>query len=102
MKRSFFAVGVALLLSHGSESRAQFDWRAETLPVTLQVGYAVRTADLNRDDKLDIVIVDSKRVLWLENPTWKVHEIYSTPEAKFDNVASPFTTSTKMGSWIWP
>lgn len=86
MRRSFFALGVALFLAQCSELHAQFDWRAETLPVTLQVGYAVRAADLNRDNKLDIVIVDSKRILWLENPTWKLHEIYSTPQAKFDNV----------------
>ncbi len=38
------------------------------------------------DGKLDIALVDSKRVLWLENPTWVEHVIYSTPDAKFDNV----------------
>jgi hypothetical protein len=86
MKRSYFALGVSLLLTLGSSARAQNAWQAEVLPVTLQVGYAVRTADLNHDSKLDIVIVDAKRILWLENPTWKVHEIYVTPEAKFDNV----------------
>ena len=58
----------------------------QELPVTLQVGYAVRAIDINADKKLDIAIVDSKRVLWLENPTWKEHVIYETPEAKFDNV----------------
>jgi hypothetical protein len=86
MKRSFFALGVSLLLTLGSNARAQTPWQAEVLPVTLQVGYAVRTADLNHDSQLDIVIVDAKRIVWLENPTWKVHEIFSTPEAKFDNV----------------
>ena len=58
----------------------------EELAVTLKVGYAVRAIDMNDDEKLDIAIVDSKRVLWLENPTWKEHVVYSTPEAKFDNV----------------
>lgn len=86
MKRTSFALGVLSLLTLGSSVRAQSDWQAEVLPVTLQVGYAVRTADINNDKKLDIVIVDSKRVLWLENPTWKLHEIYATPDAKFDNV----------------
>lgn len=62
------------------------DWRPEVLPVELTVGYAVRAVDLNRDDRLDIVIVDSKRILWLENPSWKVHVIQSTPLASADNV----------------
>lgn len=86
MKRKSLALGVLSLLTLGSSVRAQSDWQAEVLPVTLQVGYAVRTADINNDKKLDIVIVDSKRVLWLENPTWKLHEIYATPDAQFDNV----------------
>ncbi|MFN3193539.1 MAG: FG-GAP repeat domain-containing protein [Aureliella sp.] len=58
----------------------------EELETELKVGYAVRALDLNGDSKLDIAIVDSKRVLWLENPSWKEHVIYETPDAKFDNV----------------
>lgn len=61
-------------------------WVPQVLPVELQVGYAVRTLDLSGDGKLDILITDSKRYLWLENPSWQVHVIYSTPEAKNDNV----------------
>ncbi|MEM7476120.1 MAG: VCBS repeat-containing protein [Planctomycetota bacterium] len=65
---------------------AQINFETEELPTELKVGYAVRPIDFNQDGKLDIGIVDSKRVLWLENPTWKEHVIYSTPDAKFDNV----------------
>lgn len=56
------------------------------LPTRLTVGYAVRAIDINADQRLDIAIVDSKRVLWLENPNWTEHVIYETPQAKFDNV----------------
>ena len=63
------------------------DWQSEVLPVELTVGYAVRAVDFNRDGRLDIAIVDSKRILWLESPSWKVHVIHSTPAAKSDNVS---------------
>jgi hypothetical protein len=86
MKINRIALGVLSLLAPGTYLCAQSEWTSHTLPVNLQVGYAVRTADLSGDGKLDIVIVDAKRILWLENPTWQVHEIYSTPDAKFDNV----------------
>lgn len=62
------------------------DWQTIELPVKLTVGYAVRAIDMNGDKKLDIAIVDSKRVLWLENPNWQEHVIYATPDAKADNV----------------
>ena len=62
------------------------DWQTVELPVKLTVGYAVRAIDMNDDHKLDVAIVDSKRVLWLENPTWTEHVIYSTPDAKTANV----------------
>ncbi len=41
----------------------------------LGVGYAVLLEDVNHDKKTDIVIVDTKRVVWYENPTWKQHHI---------------------------
>src|SRR5690606_24551692 len=58
----------------------------EELSTRLQVGYAVRAVDINDDQRLDIAIVDSKRVLWLESPGWQEHVIYETPDAQFDNV----------------
>lgn len=78
---------VACLMWAGliSSSLAQ-DWQTIELPTKLSVGYAVRAIDMNGDTKPDIAIVDAKRVLWLENPTWKEHVIYATPEAKADNV----------------
>lgn len=72
-------------LPFNDHARAE-DWKAQILPVELSVGYAVRALDINRDGKLDIVIVDSKRFLWLENPTWKTHVIHENTQAKTDNV----------------
>ncbi len=42
---------------------------------SLTVGYAVLLVDINGDGKLDIVVVDSHRVIWFENPTWKMRTI---------------------------
>lgn len=60
-------------------------FRTVELPEKLTVGYAVVCVDVNGDGKKDIVIVDSARVIWLENPTWKVHTIISGM-TKPDNV----------------
>jgi hypothetical protein len=37
----------------------------------LKVGYAVLLVDVNGDGKQDIVVVDTTRVVWYENPTWQ-------------------------------
>lgn len=42
---------------------------------SLKVGYAVLLADVNGDQRLDIVVVDTQRVIWFENPNWKMHYI---------------------------
>src|SRR5688572_6101680 len=41
----------------------------------LDVGYAVRLADVNNDGRLDVIVLDSKRVLWYESPMWTQHVI---------------------------
>lgn len=75
------------LLSDSPKAMAQVaNFDIQELATKLQVGYAVRPIDVNGDGRLDIAIVDSKRVLWLENPTWQEHVVYSTPDAQFDNV----------------
>jgi hypothetical protein len=64
---------------------SELAFRAEELPTKLTVGYAVRILDMNDDGRLDIAIVDSKRVLWLENPSWREHVLTEHPD-KTDNV----------------
>lgn len=69
-----------------SQAAAQLNFEPQELTTHLQVGYAVKALDVNQDDRLDIAILDSKRVLWLEAPDWIEHVVYETPDAKFDNV----------------
>src|SRR5438067_12685234 len=61
-------------------------FKAQEIATDLTVGYAVITADVNEDGKPDIVVVDSERVVWYENPTWKPHIIISKGKTKKDNV----------------
>src|SRR3982751_2066953 len=51
----------------------------------LKVGYAVLLADVNGDGKPDIVVVDTDRVVWYENPSWKRRTIIEG-QTKPDNV----------------
>src|SRR5258708_37451858 len=50
------------------------------------IGYGVLLLDLNADRKADIIVADSKRVIWSENPTWKMHVIVEGQTLP-DNVA---------------
>jgi Aldos-2-ulose dehydratase, beta-propeller domain/FG-GAP-like repeat len=61
-------------------------FKSQEIATDLTVGYAVVVADINEDGKPDIVVVDSERVVWYENPTWKVHTIISRGKTKKDNV----------------
>jgi len=60
-------------------------FKDQELPTRLTVGYAVRLLDMNADKRLDIAIVDSDRILWLENPNWTEHVILQG-QTKRDNV----------------
>jgi hypothetical protein len=46
-------------------------FRVQEIDKTLRVGYAVIVADVNGDNKPDIVVADDDKVVWYENPTWK-------------------------------
>jgi cephalosporin-C deacetylase len=80
---SFIASASHLFCSLGL---ADESWTDEVLPVELNVGYAVTGIDMNRDDRLDIVIVDSQRIVWLENPEWRTHTIFELPSGTSDMV----------------
>jgi len=60
-------------------------FRTQEIDHSLKVGYAVLLVDVNADGKPDIVVVDTDRVVWFENPTWKMRTIISK-QTKTDNV----------------
>lgn len=61
-------------------------FRAQELPEKITVGYGVLLVDLNGDKKPDIVVADSKRVIWFQNPSWEMHTILQGQTVP-DNVA---------------
>jgi hypothetical protein len=66
-----------LLLVEPARSRpaesapAPLGFSMQEIDRSLTVGYAVLLVDINHDGKPDIVVVDTHRVVWYENPTWK-------------------------------
>lgn len=50
-------------------------FRMQEIAKDLKIGYAVLLADINGDGKPDIVVVDKTRVVWYENPSWKMRVI---------------------------
>ncbi|HEY8503703.1 MAG TPA: VCBS repeat-containing protein, partial [Gemmataceae bacterium] len=65
-------------------------FRTQEIETGLTVGYAVRLTDMNADGKTDVLVIDSKRVVWYENPSWKQHTLLQG-QTKPDNVCvAPF------------
>lgn len=85
MTRNLAPVFGLLMLVASAAPAADVAFRDQELPTRLTVGYAVRLLDMNGDQRLDICIVDSDRILWLENPSWTEHVILQG-QTKKDNV----------------
>jgi len=73
------------VLSAGVLFAAIPQFKTQEIETGLGVGYAVRLIDMNGDGKLDVCVVDTTRVVWYENPTWKRHAIIQD-QTKKDNV----------------
>lgn len=83
--RTWLATATGLALA-GCLSAAELRLRPQEISNQLTVGYATRLADVNGDGKLDIVVVDTERVVWFDNPGWKLHTIIEH-QTKKDNVS---------------
>lgn len=79
------SLALAFSLAAASMAGAEFRFRAQQFSDQLGVGYAVTIVDMNADQKPDIVVVDSDRVVWFENPGWKLHTLIKD-QTKRDNV----------------
>lgn len=80
-------LGLLLLSSFPIAEGAEFP-RFEVVTLDPDIGkvcYAVNTADVNGDGKLDIVAVSENRIQWYENPSWAKHVILEN-QTELDNV----------------
>jgi len=75
---------VLAVASHGAFA-AEPTFRMQEVAADLEVGYAVNIVDMNQDRRPDIVVVDTNRVIWYENPSWKMHTLIHEA-TKRDNV----------------
>lgn len=80
-------VAFALLLgAHAVPlSAAELQFSPQVIASGVGVVYAVTTADVNRDGKLDVVALTPTQVLWFENPSWQRHVVLDGITKK-DNV----------------
>jgi hypothetical protein len=70
----------------GQAAESSIRFRVQEISNRLTIGYATRLVDVNDDGKLDIVVVDTQRVVWFENPAWKLHTLIDE-QTKKDNVS---------------
>ncbi len=83
--KTFFA-SLTLLFALSNLAMAEVPkFRMQEIDTKLGIGYAVSIVDVNADGKPDIVVVDTNRVIWYENPTWKMHTLIED-QTKKDNV----------------
>jgi hypothetical protein len=73
------SVLIALALVASIDAQAPHPAPARFAAVELQrdwgVVYAVRLADVNADDRLDVVAINPTELAWFENPGWQRHVI---------------------------
>src|SRR5436190_8734241 len=65
---------VASLLSLAAIANAG-PFKDQTIDDKIQIGYRLAIADVNGDNKTDVLLVDKAQVVWYENPSWEKHVI---------------------------
>ncbi len=84
--RAAIVLGVLTCAANGPARGAELHFRPQEISNRLTVGYATRLVDMNDDARPDIVVVDTERVVWFENPRWQMHTLIEH-QTKKDNVS---------------
>jgi hypothetical protein len=67
---AFLALTAVVAGAFAGEPAAFPHFEAKQIDDSLGVGYCVLLVDVDGDGKKDVVVVDSTRVVWYQNPTW--------------------------------
>ena len=70
---SLTIIGLAAIT--GSRAADLPKFRHVTIDAQVKIGYGTAIADMNGDQKPDIVLCDARNIAWYENPSWKKHII---------------------------
>jgi hypothetical protein len=85
VRRLSLMIAVIVAALAMSLDAAEVQFRPQEISTGLKIGYAVSLVDMNADQRTDIVVVDTNRVIWFENPSWGEHTIIKD-QTKLDNV----------------
>src|SRR5215467_3845986 len=82
MKKSCFAAiavaaGTLMTMLHGAGPAGPVEFVPHDIDASFRGGYAVATADFNKDGKPDVIAnsLAVSELAWYENPTWEKHVI---------------------------
>lgn len=73
-----FSIFSVALLAHALSASAFPAFKEHVINADAGTGLAITVADVNKDDKPDIIGVSADDVAWYENPTWERHLISGT------------------------
>ncbi len=77
MSRTVFFLPLVLAAGAAAQDAPAPKFEPQTIDDAIQIGYGLAVADINGDEKPDLVLADKVDIVWYENPTWKKHVMAS-------------------------
>ncbi len=68
-----------------AQAAGPYRFETQEIRADFGVGYAVTVADVNGDEKPDILAISGTQLVWFENPSWQAHVVLDGQTPK-DNV----------------